>query len=340
MTAERTKSGTDSGSQDGPTLVRGQGRKGKKHTWGQTFATPPPRRPLLARLIVLLHKIIGALPLWAVHLIATVLAYTASVLPTRERHVSRVNVRIAFPDLDAAARRRLVRRSLIETAKTFAEGSAIWSWSRERIQAHVVAVSGEEQVREAIDSGRGVILAAPHLGNWEFVGMYCSMSYPLTGLYQRPRLLELETLFKASRERFGAKLVPAGLGAVRTLTRAVNHGEMIAILPDQDAGSGLGIFVPFFGEPANTMTLLPRLAARTGSLVVVAYAERVAGSRGFHMRFVPASDATYDKEIERSAASLNLDIERQIRQVPEQYLWSYKRFRIRPPGVRSPYAKP
>jgi KDO2-lipid IV(A) lauroyltransferase len=243
MTAERTNGDTGSGRQDGPTLVRGQGRKGKKHTWGQTFSTPPPPRPFLARLIVLLHRIIGAMPLRAVHLIATALAGAASVFPTRERHVSEVNLRIAFPDLDAAARRRLVRKSMIETARTFAEGSAIWSWSRERILAHVVDVSGEERVREAIESGRGVILAAPHLGNWEFVGMYCSMSYPLTGLYQKPRLLELETLFKASRERFGAKLVPAGLGAVRTLTRAVNHGEMIAILPDQDAGSGLGVWL-------------------------------------------------------------------------------------------------
>jgi len=339
MTDERNKTDTGPANQNGPTLVRGQGRKGDEHTWGQTFATPPPRRPMLARAIVLAHKIIGALPLRAVHLVAATLAGVASVLPTRERHVSEVNVRIAFPDLDDAARRRLVRRSMIETAKTFAEGSAIWSWSRERTQNHVVDVSGEERVREAIDSGRGVILAAPHLGNWEFVGMYCSASYSLTGLYQRPRLLELETLFKDSRERFGAKLVPAGLGAVRTLTRALKRGEMIAILPDQDAGSGLGVFVPFFGEPANTMTLLSRLAARTGALVVIAYAERVAGSRGFHMHFVPASDAIYDDEIERSAASLNLDVERRVRTLPEQYLWSYKRFRIRPKGMRSPYTR-
>ena len=340
MTADTTKTDADSDSGGGPALVRGQGRKGDRHTWGQTFSTPPPRRPVLARAVVLLHRLIGVLPLRAVHLVATALACAASVLPTRERQVSEVNLGIAFPDLDAAARRRLVRKSMIDTAKTFAEGSAIWSWSRERILAHIGDVSGEERVREAIDSGRGVILAAPHLGNWELVGMYCSASYSLTGLYQKPRLLELESLFKASRERFGAKLVPAGLGAVRTLTRALKRGEMIAILPDQDAGSGLGVFVPFFGEPANTMTLLPRLAARTGALVVIAYAERMTGSRGFHMHFVPASEEIYGDDIERAAASMNQDVERRVRDLPEQYLWSYKRFRIRPPGMSSPYVKP
>jgi len=338
--AEPTKTDSNSKNDGGPAVVLGQGRKGDRHQWGQTYSTPPPRRPVLASLIVLLHKIIGALPLWAVHGVAAVLAGAASVLPTRERHVSEVNLRIAFPDLDAADRRRLVRKSMIETAKTFAEGSAVWGWSRERILAHIGGVSGEERVREAIESGQGVILAAPHLGNWELVGIYCSMSYPLTGLYQRPRLLELETLFKASRERFGAKLVPAGLGAVRTLTRALRRGEMLGILPDQDAGSGLGVFVPYFGEPANTMTLLPRLAARTGALVVIAYAERLPRSRGFHMHFVPASDDIYEDDIERAAASMNVDIERRVRDLPEQYLWSYKRFRIRPPGMRSPYAKP
>jgi len=309
-------------------------------TWGQSYQTPPPRRPVLAWLILLLHRIIGLLPLSAVHLIATALSGAASFLPTRERHVSEINLGIAFPDLDKAARRRLVRKSMIETAKTFAEGSAVWSWSRERILNHIGDVSGEERVRQAIDSGRGVILAAPHLGNWEIVGMYCSTRYPLTGLYQKPRLLELESLFKASRERFGARLVPAGLGAVRTLTRALKRGEMIAILPDQDAGSGLRVFVPFFGETANTMTLLSRLAARTRALVVIAYAERLPGSRGFHMHFVPASEEIYDDDIERSAASLNRDVERCVRRLPQQYLWSYKRFRIRPPGTRSPYKKP
>ncbi len=133
--------------------------------------------------------------------------------------------------------------------------------------------------------------------------------------------------------------MPAGLGAVRTLTRALRRGEMIGILPDQDAGSGLGVFVPFFGEPANTMTLLPRLAAQTRALVVIAYAERLPRSRGFHVHFVPASEEIYSDDIELSAASLNRDIERCVRRRPEQYLWSYKRFRIRPKGMPSPYVK-
>jgi len=132
-------------------------------------------------------------------------------------------------------------------------------------------------------------------------------------------------------------MVPAGPGAVRSLRRAIDRGEVVGMLPDQDAGEGTGVFVPFFGEPANTMVLLPRLAARTGALVSFGWAERVA--RGFRIHFVPASAGIHDPNPERAAASMNRDIERLVRGCPEQYLWSYKRFRIRPPGLGNPYRR-
>ena len=93
-------------------------------TWGQSYQTPPPRRPVLAWLILLLHRIIGLLPLWAVHLIATALSGAASFLPTRERHVSEINLGIAFPDLDKAARRRLAASSTVNTASRSQPASA------------------------------------------------------------------------------------------------------------------------------------------------------------------------------------------------------------------------
>ena len=82
------------------------------------------------------------------------------------------------------------------------------------------------------------------------------------------------------------------------LTRALRRGEAIGILPDQDAGSGLGIFVPFFGEPANSMTLLSRLAAHTRAPVFIAYAERLPRSRGFHLHFVTARQLLEFREVD------------------------------------------
>ena len=305
------------------------------HGWGDL--TPPPPRPLVARLVGGAIRLFGALPLPVLRAVATGVGRAGAWLPTRERGVAEANLRLAFPELDPAARRRLVRTSLVETAKTFAEFAAVWTWSPERLLGQIRKVSGEEAVRAAIAEGRGVIVAGPHLGNWELAGAYCSMRYPMTTLYQKPRIVELEALSRRYRERFGARLVPAGVSAVRTLLGALRRGEMVGILPDQDAGTGLGVFAPFFGHPANTMMLLPRLATDTRAQVVLVYAERLPRGGGFHLRFVPASPGIDDPEIERSAAVLNGDVERTVRALPEQYMWSYKRFRIRPPGFPDPY---
>lgn len=297
--------------------------------------TAPPPRPIVGRLAGLALRTLALLPLPLLRLLGAKVGLLASWLPVRERRVTEVNLRIAFPDLDPRARRRLARRSMMQTGRTFAELSAIWSWSSERLHRHVLEVRGEEAVAEAVESGRGVIMALPHLGAWELLGIYCPARWPFTGLYRAPRMRELERFIRAARERHGARLVPAGQGAVRSLYRAVGRGEIVAILPDQDAGEGAGIFVPFFGETANTMVLLPRLAARTRALVVFAWVERVRG--GFRVHFVPASEAIYDRDLKRSAESMNRDVERLVRGCPDQYLWSYKRFRIRPPGTSDPY---
>ena len=310
---------------------------GNRFHHGQGDLTPPPPRPLVARLVGAAIRLLGVLPLPALRAIGAAVGCAGYWLPTRERRVTDANLRLAYPELDALARRRLARRSLCETGKTFAEFAAVWTWSRERLLRQIDQVTGEEPVREALAAGRGVIIAGPHLGNWELGGAYCSLKHAITTLYQKPRIVELEPLSRRYRERFGARLVPAGVSAVRALLASLHRGEMVGILPDQDAGTGLGVFAPFFGQPANTMMLLPRLAAHTDALVVITYAERLPDGR-FHLRFVPASEGIHDADVERAAAVLNADVERAVRSAPEQYLWSYKRFRIRPPGFPDPYA--
>ena len=159
----------------------------------------------------------------------------------------------------------------------------------------------------------------------------------MTTLFRPPRVRKMGPWLIAARERFGTRLSPAGIKAAATLLRALKNGEMVGIAPDQDAGEGAGIFVPLFGKLANTMILPSRLAAKTGALMVLAYAERLPAGSGFHLHFVPASEEVYDTDIQRSATALNRDIERCVRALPEQWLWAYKRYRIRPVGFKSPY---
>ena len=300
----------------------------------------PRSGPVRAWWTVRALRAVGRLPLGAAQAIGRAAGALLCLLPTTERRVTDVNLALAFPDLDARARRRIARRSLIETGMTFAEIGGMWTWDAERVEGVVREVVGEHHVHEPMDDGRGVILAGIHLGAWELVGNYASRRWPMTTLYRAPRIRELDPFFRHARGRWGARTVSASIGAVRPMLRALRDGEMVAMLPDQDAGEGAGVFVPFFGVVTNTVTLLSGLAARSDARVVFTYAERLPRAEGFRVHFVPASEGVYDPDVGTSAAAMNLDIERLVRRLPEQYLWSYKRFRIVPKGVRNPYKRP
>ena len=277
------------------------------------------------------------LPLPAVHLIGARLARLLVPFPNRTRHVTNVNLALCFPRLTPEERRRMAVRSIMEMGKTGTEMGPLWSWDRARVLGLVKACSGREPVDAAFSAGRGAIITTPHLGNWEMAGLYCSSLYPMTSLYRPPRIEDLDAIMQPARERLGARLVPTNAAGVRSLYKALERGEFIGILADQEPSQGNGVFAPFFGLPAYTMTLLPRLVKRTGAPLFFTYAERLARGTGFHMHFIAAPARLADGTLEDIAAAMNAGIEACIRSLPEQYQWGYKRFRTRPPGEAALY---
>ncbi|MHB8745262.1 MAG: lysophospholipid acyltransferase family protein [Gammaproteobacteria bacterium] len=288
-----------------------------------------------AQIVKLLLKIFAALPLWAAHACGAALGMLLAVLPNSLRRVAAINLAICFPELDAPARRRLLRRNLIETGKTFTEMGAMWHWPMPRLLSTMRAVSGMDSVDAAQRRGRGVILASPHLGAWEMAGLYVSVRFPMTSLYRPPRLRALEQLSRTARARFGARLVPTDASGVRALYQALGRGEVVGILPDQNPEPGSGVFAPFFGIPAYTMVLIARLARKTGAALFVTYAERLPHGQGYHLRFREAPAEFAAAMPEQAVAIMNQLIETCVREQPAQYQWNYKRFRIQPEG-RSP----
>jgi KDO2-lipid IV(A) lauroyltransferase len=267
-------------------------------------------------------------------LVGTVMYLVAN----RERHNAAVNLGLAFPDLSPAERRRMLRQVLIENARTFLEMPAAWSRPGEFWMQRCSIADGGALIRAKRAEGRGVLVAAPHLGNWE-VGVHAlATTAPATILYRPPRQAELEKLIVDGRSRQGATLVPIGPAAIRAMYAALKRGEMVVILPDQEPkpGRGAGVFVPFFGVPALTMTLLGRLARRSGAPVLLTWAERQPGGR-YVLHFREASPEVGDEEEVVSAAALNRDIEAVVRTCPAQYLWTYRRFNARPDGSPGPY---
>ncbi len=274
-------------------------------------------------------------PLPIVHFLGGLVGRALFRFPNQIRRVTRINVAHCFPEYSPAQQARFVRNSLIETAKTIAETGPLWLWPGATCLKLVTRISGLGQLQTALKAGQGAIIAAPHLGAWELLGLYCSALHPMTNLYRPPKLVKLDTLIRRSRERLGAKIVPTETHGIRALYGALSRGELIGILPDQDPGFGQGQFAPFFGIPANTMVLLSRLAMKTKAPVFFSYAERLPHGQGYHLHFVLQDIAQAD--LATSVQFVNQAVETCVRSAPEQYQWGYKRFKTRPEGEQGYY---
>ncbi|MDF1623975.1 MAG: lauroyl acyltransferase [Pseudohongiella nitratireducens] len=275
-------------------------------------------------------KLLSLLPLAAVHKMASAIGELLNVLPIATRKVTETNLQRAMPELDEITRKELAKSSLCETIKAGLELGHMWYASLESVTGRIRTVHGFELVENAKASGKGIIYAAPHLGSWELLGIYLSTLGPMTTLYKPAKIDGLNELIAHSRAKGGAKLVPTNRQGVVKLTKALKQGESTGILPDQQPKRDGGVFADFFGVPAFTMTLLPKLAARTGAVVLLAYAERLPGNQGFDVHFREADPDVYSENSEVAAAGLNRSVEACVRQIPAQYQWEYKRFRKRP----------
>ena len=307
----------------------------RSRLWPSSSATFPRisiKAEIVAKALVIgLLRLSALLPLPVTHGLASVIGWLASVFPNPPRRIAAINLELCFPDWDSKVRRQLLRRNLVETSKAMLELGPLWLWEGERILSLIQSVEGEQTVREALSGGRGGIAITPHLGAWEVSGLYVSSRYPLTLLY-RPSRLGIDDLISTGRQRLGAHAVPTSPQGVRALLQTLRAGQVVGILPDQDPGKEGGIFAPFFHRPANTMVLLSRLAMKSGVPVFLVYAERLPWGRGYRLHFRVLPPVVNDGPLEASVAAVNQAVEEAVRAIPSQYLWSYKRFKRRPPG--------
>ncbi|EAR20229.1 lysophospholipid acyltransferase family protein [Nitrococcus mobilis] len=289
-----------------------------------------------AALIEQLLRLLARLPLPLLHAGGALAGTLAALIPNNARHTARVNIELCFPDRSIAHKRALVRCSLRESAKALLELGPLWHRPPQRLLQLIRDVEGSEILDAAIASGRGVLIVAPHLGAWELLQVWVARRTSLHALYRPPRQPELEELINRARGRSGAHFWPARPAGVRALYRALRAGAAIGILPDQQP-PGEGVFAPFFGVPAKTMTLLGKLAARSRAPIVIGWAERLAHGRGYRLHWRTVDEAVRDSDPLRAATAMNRAIEAAVRQQPCQYQWSYRRFSRRPEGEPNPY---
>jgi len=281
-------------------------------------------------------KLIAFLPLRLAHILGSFLGYLMLHIPNSSKHIAAKNIAMCLPELSQKQQHTLLKQTLMDTGKTGMETGALWCWNKKRLFQLIKKTSGEQRLLTTLEK-KGVIILAPHLGAWELVGLYCASKGPMVSLYRPPRLEALDSFIRHARQRFGAALVPTNAKGVKTLYATIKNKHMIGILPDQDAGRSGNVFAPFFGIPASTMTLLSRLARKSGAEVIIVYAERLPKGQGFHMHFIPAPENTAHHDPEIAATALNEGVEQCVRSIPSQYQWIYKRFKTRPQGEAKIY---
>ena len=272
-----------------------------------------------------LFRLLSRLPLALLQGMGGLAGWTVYALSVKFRKHLRENIPLDIENVTETQVASQMGRGILELP---------WLWFRppQTVVSKVVRVDGWPLVEAAWAAGKGILFLTPHLGCFEITAQYYARFRPMTVLYRKPKQAALAELVERGRGA-NLKLAPADLSGVRNLLKALKQGEAVGMLPDQVPGSGEGVWVPFFGRPAYTMTLASRLAD-TGATVLLAYAERLPAGAGYHLKLFPLSQPLTGTA-EEKAAQLNRALEDLIRQCPAQYAWGYNRYK-RPRGAPPP----
>lgn len=271
------------------------------------------------------------------------LAGLALRLRRRERRQAEANLALAFPELDADARRGLLTRAAAAAGRNLYDALAAPRLLADpTLVRDVPGADGltlVEAVREAAAAGRGVLVLSGHVGCWELMGAWLARELaraglpPLhvaTGVVRNPAV---DRWLAARRRSLGLVPVPRTAGAA-PLLRCLRSGGVVAVLLDQNTGVDSRP-VPFFGRPAPTPVGPARLAVRLGAPVVVATIARHPGgghvvTHGDLWRAAPG--ATADGQVDACLRLVNRELEAAVRRNPAEWVWYHRRWE---PGADS-----
>ena len=275
---------------------------------------------------------LSKLPLIWLQKIGYLLGLSLWYLNGRMARVTKENIELCFPTMPRDDQTRLARNSLVHTGKTTLETVFMWKASQEECLGKITAIENEEVVGSALANGKGLVFIIPHLGNWELINHYLGSKYGLTHMSLPFRHAGINDLISRFRARSGTKFVEASQSGIKAQIQVLRSGGTIGTMPDQEPAVHTGTFATFFGNDALTSELISGYVNKTGAKTVLAYCQRDGAN--FHVIFHDI-DMTADV-----TQSTNRAIENAILEAPEQYLWSYKRFRTRTAGEPERYQLP
>lgn len=280
----------------------------------------------MIRIFSVLPKFVGV---WIGSLFAGISRWTKS----RAYTTTKTNLEQCLPELTDEQRQKIIQQSLAHTGRLFSEAAKIWC--KDNAESWLDNVYGEEAVKATLNSGKGVLITGAHIGNWEAALYYLGSRYTFHCMYRPPRQLEMDEVICKGRCKNQTTMVKGNSRGVMHLIEVLQAGEVAAILSDQEPGRRAGIFVPFFGKPALTMTLVQKVQQKSKAEVY-----QIAAIRNEQGKFdVYLEPLNMEPELDELAyaSKVNQHLEKMIRRFPEQYQWSYKRFKTTEDGSKNIY---
>ena len=254
------------------------------------------------------------------------------------RRIALRNIELCLPELDAAARARLVREHFMWLGRSIVERGLLWYAPQARIQA-LIEVEGDVHLAER--SQAPVMWLVPHFMALEVAAAAVQLFQTRRGatIYQAQSNPIFDAAVRAGRQRFGGSELFSRQDSAKPLIRAIRQqGLGFFNLPDMDFGIKDAAFVPFFGVPAATLLAPSRMARLLGMTVQPVIAE-MRDDGGWRVRFLPPLTNWPTDDALADTLRMNQWIEAEVRRCPAQYLWVHKRFKTRPEGEAGVYGR-
>ena len=273
-----------------------------------------------------LFRFFSLWPLSALHALGGALGWGVWAISPGYRQRFRANVLQAGLPFD------LAKPAIAEAGRFVAELPKLWLRPFNESCLAQVQMLGQEHAESAFALGKGVIFFGPHCGSFELgpqalAEVYGPAHGAITAIYRPARQPALAAIELANRQRPHMKVLPGSLSAIKAMHKALKANQAVALLTDQVPPEGLGVWAPFFGKPAYTMTLAARLALQNGAVLLPVSCERLPKGRGYIVKIRPAVDMTANPDLLQTVTRINQAIETIVLSQPGQYLWGYGRYK-------------
>jgi KDO2-lipid IV(A) lauroyltransferase len=254
----------------------------------------------------------------------------------RLRRVAMRNLAMALPERTPDEHARIVDGVFRSIARALVSFSRFPRITKNNIHEWI-RYEGYEHFEHARQQGRGVLFATAHLGNWELSAFaHALMSAPMHVVVRPLDNERIDALVESRRAGSGNRLI-GKKDFARSILQALKDNEAVGVLVDQNAGLDDGVFVDFFGIPACAGVGFAKFAAHSGAAVIPGFALWSEEERKYILKFYPSLPVTGDAEVDTQV--LHAQLERVIREYPDQWLWLHRRWKTRPPGAKDLYAR-